>query len=80
MDTNFAGQCENVKNFSKDRIFASDSRITTFLHNFKAAFSTFHYAFFVINSTILDGLVKSPKIGSYQSSHIIISIGYDIKI
>ena len=24
MDANFAGQCENVKNFSKDRIFASD--------------------------------------------------------
>jgi hypothetical protein len=24
MDANFAGQCENVKNFSKDGIFASD--------------------------------------------------------
>jgi hypothetical protein len=25
MDANFAGLCENVNNFSKDRIFASNS-------------------------------------------------------
>jgi len=32
MDANFAGLCENVNNFSKDGIFASDNDdITTFL-------------------------------------------------
>jgi len=25
----------------------------------------------------VDGLVKSPKIGNFQNSHIIISIGYE---
>ena len=28
----------------------------------------------------IDSLVKSPKIGNFQISHIIISIGYEIEI